>query len=204
MSDDEANKRAWQDVEIQRLPYSRGAMYLLDANAKIIAVSKGVRSIDNVVLELLRRKENGLKYGLKEWLDMMIKEIGPRAKEDWEAMSNGSLIIPALDALGPNFRLVRRDQEPWELGFPSSSLSSRVIDGIIPDSRAAEVGLRDGDLIVRNDYIGNSADHYERNMTLVIRRDGKEANISYWPRKRDKVECWQWIRDSEEYTGLEL
>lgn len=82
MSDDEANKRAWKDIEIQRLPYSRGAMYLLDANAKIVTKSKGVRSIDKLVLELLWRKENGLKYGLREWLNIMVREIRPRAKED--------------------------------------------------------------------------------------------------------------------------
>jgi predicted metalloprotease with PDZ domain len=193
MSDDEANRRAWEDFEVQRLPYNRGALYLFDANAKIRDKSKGTRSIDESVLELLRRKENRQRYGLNEWLDMMVKELGPSGKEDWERMGNGELVIPVPNALGLDFELGRSDQEPFELGFSYTSLTSRIISGLIPGSRAAKAGLRDGDVLLRNDYLGNSADHYERNLNLVIRRDGREIVINYWPRKWEKVECWQWF-----------
>jgi predicted metalloprotease with PDZ domain len=204
MSDDEANKRAWEDPEVQRLPYSRGAMYLLDANAKIVEKSGGARSIDEPVMELLRRKESRQKYGLTEWLEIMVKELGPVANQDWEIMADGDLIIPISGALGPDFKLVRSDQELWELGFSASSLTSRVIDGLDPGSRAAEAGLRDGDELLRNDFVANSADHYERNMSLVIKRDGREMDISYWPRRWDKVECWQWVKHFGQNAPQEL
>ena len=204
LSNSEAAARAWEDFEIQRLPYSRGAMYFLDVNAKIMGISKGTRSIDEPVLELLRRKKNGQKYGLEEWLDILEKEFGLTAKQDWEIMGRGELVIPASNALGPDYELVRSDQEPWELGFFASSMTSRIIDGLIPSSRAAEAGLRDGDVLLRNDFLSNSADHYERNLTLAIRRDdSREINISYWPRRWDKVECYQWVKRPE-HTQLEL
>jgi predicted metalloprotease with PDZ domain len=178
-------------------------MYFLDANAKIMEKSKGSRSIDEPVLELLRRKKNRQKYGLEEWLDILGKELGPTAKQDWEIMGNGNLVIPVSNALGPEYELVRSDQEPWELGFSASSITSRIINGMIPGSRAAEAELRDGDVLLRNDFLSNSADHYERNLSLVIRRDGREINISYWPRSWEKVECYQWVKRSE-HTQLEL
>ena len=203
LSNNEAAERAWEDFEIQRLPYSRGAMYILDANAKIMEKSKRSRSIDEPVLELLRRKKNGQKYGLKEWLDILGKELGPTVKQDWEIMGNGELVIPVSNALGPDYDLVRSDQEPWELGFSALSMTSRIINQLIPGSRAAEVGLRDGDILLRNDFLSNSADHYERNLSLVIRRDDREIAISYWPRSREKAECYQWVKRSE-HTQLEL
>jgi hypothetical protein len=178
-------------------------MYILDANAKIMEKSKGTRSIHEPVLELLRRKKNQQKYGLNEWLDILGKELGPTAKQDWEIMGNGQLVIPVSNALGPDYELVRSDQKSWELGFSFSSMTSRIINGLIPGSRAAEAGLRDGDILLRNDFLSNSADHYERNLSLVIRRDDREINIGYWPRSWENAECYQWVKRSE-HTQLEL
>jgi hypothetical protein len=34
--------------------------------------------------------------------------------------------------------------------------------------------------------------HFEKEMTLAIEREGKELEVSFWPRTWYTVECWQW------------
>jgi hypothetical protein len=84
--------------------------------------------------------------------------------------------------------LARSDQEPFKLRFFNLLITLRIISRFILGLQAAEVGLRDRYILLRNDYLGNSADHYERNLNLIIRRDRREIAISYWPRKWEKVE----------------
>lgn len=192
MTNDESARKAWISFGAQTLPYKRGSMYLLDLNAKIRAANNS-RSVDDLVLDMLHRRYDGRPYGKDVWIDLIKKELGSKAVQDFEAMADGKLIVPSSDSLGPKFELVREDREPLEVGYDERSFSTLVIEGLVAGSRAEEAGLRNGDIVIEKGFLFQVAECYHCNFTLVISRNGKERDISYWPRKRDKVECWQWI-----------
>jgi len=206
LSNTEASRLFWQDFEAGRTQYNRGCMYLFSLNSQIIKASKGARSLDNSVLELLRRKNEGEEYALEDWLALLVEELGEQAMEGYNAMARGETIVPSADMLGDEFKLVREDQHVYELGFDQKSVSARLVSGVIAGTRAAEADLRDGDVIIESPSLWEAADDYALNLTLLIERDGEKMAISFWPRGWNKVETWQWILSDNtvEITRLEL
>jgi predicted metalloprotease with PDZ domain len=173
-------------------------------NAEIVHASGGIRSIDESVLKLLRKRNKKKRYGLREWLEIVEEELGPRGYEGYKAMAGGKVVIPSKDFLGPGFELVREDQYPYELGFSQFSVTKGKIVGLVPASRAAEAGAKEGDELVRFGNFWNAADHYGKNQTLVLQRDGKQFEVSYFPRGWKKVESWQVVEKGKGSGHREL
>jgi hypothetical protein len=66
------------------------------------------------------------------------------------------------------------------------------VSGAIPGSRAAEAGgSRDGDRIQSRTPMWVVVQHFEQSMDMKIERGVEILSISYWPRARYKVECWE-------------
>jgi len=108
-------------------------------------------------------------------------------------MAAGKIIIPATDSLGPGFELIREDLEHFSLGFSEEAFCrGRIIADLDLCSRAALAGLRNGDTVVRNTFMFQSQEYFWKKMTLVVEREGKELEVSFWPRIWQKVECLQW------------
>jgi hypothetical protein len=82
----------------------------------------------------------------------MTEELGPVMKDDWGKWIEGAH-YSSIKRIGPDFMQARRDKELWDIGLSTSSLTSRVIEGLVLGSRAAKVGLRDGDILLRNDFV---------------------------------------------------
>ena len=83
----------------------------------------------------------------------------------------------------------------YELGFapPALTESPRIVRDRIPDSAAANAGLRNGDEITRpvgQDQLQGEQDGI---LTLQLLRDGKPLTVSYKPRG-ETVATWQWRR----------
>ena len=77
-------------------------------------------------------------------------------------MTAGRLLVPATSALGPDFERVPEDREQYPLGFAEQSLTKRIFSGLEEGSRAAQAGLRNGDIIVRSTFMFESVDHFAR------------------------------------------
>lgn len=187
-----ASDMAWQLSHAQRLPYYRGCIYFIKLDAQIRAASAGRRSLDDLMLVLLRAKNVGQDYGLDVWLKLLSDELGTRGIDEFYAMLNGSLVIPQEPSLYDDFELVREDQEPYDLGFDEKSLTERVIDGLDPHSRAAEAGLKNGDVVLDSTFMWETVGELDGMMSMKIRRGQKEMNLKYWPRSFDKVESYHW------------
>jgi hypothetical protein len=64
---------------------------------------------------------------------------------DFESMQTGRPVVPPSDCLvSKGLKFVRTDQEIFELGFDYDSLDDLKIKGLIPGSRAALSGLKEG------------------------------------------------------------
>jgi hypothetical protein len=204
ISEDEAKDRSSHDTHAQRLPYFRGSMYLLKLDAALRAVSGGKRSLTEPMLALLKLKTERRPYTLAQWLPMIKAELGKSAIKDFENMFAGKLVVPPSDSMAyAGLKLVRADQERYELGFDVVSFAKHKIIGLVPGSRAAASGLREGDILEKSVFLWLTADNFNRNMELKIRRGDEILDISYWPRTWYKVESYQWVAIDEAISSVD-
>ncbi len=88
----------------QNVPYTRGSLYFANVDARIRAASGGRRKLDDVILALFERRSRGEDISADMLLDALVKEIGPAAREQFEAViMRGETIVPEPGAFGPCF-----------------------------------------------------------------------------------------------------
>jgi hypothetical protein len=116
-------------------------------------------------------------------------------------MSNGTLVVPAKYWVEQQSALKRVDQEQFALGFDITSLvpsgPEQVALNLDSKSRAAQQGdLLHSDVLTPNSTALQRLWDFERNMTLIVRRDAhgvqSERRLTWWPRSWMKVESYQW------------
>ena len=195
LTNKEADKIAWENSNAQQLPYGRGFMYLMQTDKQIRDRTDNKRSLRNLVQGLMERRAGSEPYGTAEWLQLITQELGPSAREDFQAMTAGVVVVPPPDCL-PGFSLIRQDQELFEYGFDDNSLQTRIVSGLKAGSRAAQAGLKDGDKILDNTFGWQVSENIQMEMHMVVKREGSEENLTftYWPRSWEKVPSWQWVR----------
>lgn len=206
LTNDEAQALAWSDPDAQRVPYLRGFVFLfaLDQGIRYFSFLSDLEgSLDFVAIPLVDRRERGLSYDLEAWASAVNDSVGGYVGSDadgytWALYTYSMMSTGGILALNPTpwnerempFELNITSLEILELGFNHTSFTSRVIQDVESGSRAEEAGLRDGDVIVESPVMyWQVADDIEKNMTLRLRREGVEWEVTYWPRSREKVEC---------------
>lgn len=194
LSNAEAGRIFWSDARAQRVPYGRGFMYLTNVNAQLIGASNGQTSLGDLVNEILQRQRDGKPGGLAEWVEIVTRELGPQAREEFEAMTRGEVIIPRPDSLGPCFRVKAVDILPWDLGFDEMRLG--VVADLRADSNAAKAGLLDGDEIVSITSMKDVKDDETLPIDITIRRDGQVYSTSFLPRG-SALPGYRWDHNSE-------
>jgi hypothetical protein len=120
----------------QNVAYTRGSLYFADVDAKIRAASAGRRKLDDVILPLFERRRRGERIDQRAFVDALVAELGPSAREQFEAaVLRGEAIVPDAGAFGPC--LERRPAKYTAAG--------REVDGYewvrvtsIPDERCRE------------------------------------------------------------------
>ena len=191
LSNEEADENPFASFEVQRLPYHRGFMYLVTLDAEIRRASHGDRSLDTVVLELLKRRDAGEPFGVDKFLSLVSKDQQVVTK--YCNMASGKqLQIPATDSMSSAGLTLRRvDMPPWELGFEVSW--DGAIINVKSESRAADAGLLVRDHILEVSDINWAVAGLDRNLTIRVQRvEGKAETITFWPRAKHTVEGYQW------------
>ncbi|GAB1309942.1 Peptidase M61 catalytic domain-containing protein [Madurella fahalii] len=185
----------WTSTQLVKTSYFRGFIYLAQVQALIAHATNGTKGLDDVVIELYQRYKARETVQSEQFVDVLGGYIGKTAAEtSFEEMKRGRLIVPSSDSLAQfGLKMVRRDVENLELGFSESSFGRGVIVGLVPGSRAEQAGLRDGDEIVRFWVFSTAGESLDNKMKVVVRRQGQEIPILYWPRSYDKVESYQWV-----------
>ncbi|WP_238376634.1 peptidase M61 [Luteimonas abyssi] len=188
----------WEDTRIRTLPYDRGYVYFVNTDAAIRAASGGARSLDDVMLALRQRREQGLPVEQADWEALIAQELGDAGVAAFHAMLDGRVVVPVSDAFGPCFRRVQVPLRRYELGFEPKVLVEpvRIVRGLVPGSAAERAGVRDGDEILQP--VGQDAIQGDQDgvLALQIRRDGQDLAIEYRPRG-ETVDTWQWARVPE-------
>ncbi|MBP2329233.1 hypothetical protein JOF56_009618 [Kibdelosporangium banguiense] len=185
----------WKDSLVQNLAYHRGMIYFADVDAKVRAASGQQRSLDDLLLAMLDSRRNGTGYDEAAWRRVLRAELGDSGIQDFEAMLAGELIAPPSDAFGADFERTTVDVVQFQLGFSDRCLldTPRVIKGLIPASAAAKAGLREGDVVVRND----DAEQARKNMAPVFHLDvrrGDEVIPIHFSTQGELVGKYVWTR----------
>lgn len=191
----EVPARFWADTRIRTLPYDRGMLYFVTVDDAVREASQGARSLDDLMLEMLRREQAGETLTNAVWEDVLEAELGAEAVTDFRNFLEGEMPVPASDAFGPCFERTTRPMRRYELGFDTAVLAepTRIIRGLEPGTAAAEAGLQNGDEIVRpvpQDALQGDQDAI---LTLEIRRGEEVFEVSYLPRG-ETVDAYQWTR----------
>jgi predicted metalloprotease with PDZ domain len=158
-----------------------------------LQATNGTRSLDDLVLELYRRYTAHEQVQTPEFFSVLGGFVGNETAEaSLSGMLNGTLIVPPADCFAEfGLRLVRRDAERFDLGFVPSQ--GKVSAFTSDRTRAQDAGLRIGDDIVRMWGPWGAGDSLDNMMRVVIKRDGQEFVVEYWPRSYEKVENWEWV-----------
>jgi hypothetical protein len=178
----EMAKAAWIGRNAWLLPYNRGAMYFADLDAKLKARGSDVTVLD-LANEMSARIDGGAPSDRTTWLEVLRKHTGPWAIDDWNAMMAGKTIFPAAGAFGSCMHAQKADVRIFDLGFatPVRLSAGATIGGVVPGGRAAQAGLRDGDVLESGVDINPVVGSIDEPIALHVRRDGKPLTIRYDP-----------------------
>lgn len=193
--DAEIAPRFWEDTRIRVLPYDRGAMYFAVLDGRIRRASAGKRSLDDLVIEVARRRRAGDPVSPGIWMDLVVAELGEDGRRLHADMLAGRLMLPESGDFGPCFIRTTGKFRRFDLGFEPKSLVGAVktIRGLNPASEAARAGLRDGDVVTYSVAMDGVQGDQDRRLTLQVTRDGATFPITYLPRG-ETVDAWQWAR----------
>lgn len=193
--DDQIVPRFWEETRIRVLPYDRGAMYFAVLNGKIRKASGGKRSIDDLIMVMIRKFQANEPLSEQIWVDLVRKELGEDGVATHRSMMAGGLMLPASEDFGPCFRRVVKKMPRFDLGFDNASIvaNPKVIKGLKPGSAAEKAGLRNGDIVTYGVSLDAVQGDMKRKLELQVTRDGKTFPLSYYPRG-EAVDAYQWER----------
>ena len=191
----EAQAAFWTDARARMQPYSRGGMYFLVTNARLLHASGGRRSLHDAVRAFLVRGRAGQPGGAATWVAMLEPEIGAHAQADFRALQDGGLLVPPEHAFGPCFRREQMPMPVFELGFEIASLMQvpRVIRGLDPASPAARAGLREGDRIGNAVGLDGQQSDPSKPIVLKVERDEGVVEIAFVPQGAP-FPGYRWVR----------
>jgi predicted metalloprotease with PDZ domain len=171
-------------------------MYFTRVNAQIRAISRGKRSLDDVVLALLARTQKGESVTPADWEQAIVAELGAKAGTEYHDMLAGKWLKPPINAYGPCFYPRVVQEFPQELGFdPVAFNAEHRIKNLDAASAAAAAGLKEGDEVIDAVDVGNPSFSYTEPMTVKIRRSDAEQSVTFVPRGK-AVTGYRWMRDA--------
>lgn len=197
LPNDSIEEHFWKDRNAQVVPYDRGSLYFAHVDAKIRAASDGDRSVDDIVLEMLDRRKNGEKLTKEMWLELLEKELGPSALEEFESVIiRGEDFVPDSDAFGPLFKRIPAKLRLLEMGFDDRKTlysKEKIVVGLKKDSAAERAGLRNGDRILNKINMTKLRRNEELRLKLEVQRGDQKLKIEYLPRG-ELIDGYKWIR----------
>jgi hypothetical protein len=198
LPNDQIEAKFWSDRNAQILPYDRGALYYADLDAQIRKASNNARSIDSLLVSLIKGREKGTDITLETWLSTVTKELGPSAKDDFERkIVRAESWDPDPAAFGPCFTREPTVYRSFELGFDETKslyAPRRVVQGLVPGSAAALAGLRDGDVLPQDLALGSTRDDDTKRLSFTVKRGTSDVKIDYLPRSEKTVNGFRWVR----------
>lgn len=177
----------WSDLRAQTIPYGRGLQYLVLIDAQLREATDDQTSLDDVVLDILRSQRRGESVGIEGWLDRIGAVLGDGVRAEYDAMMAGDALPRPTRNVEGVIRPAAVTAPEHELGFDMQSFSHdpRLLTGLVAGSAAERAGLREGDELLTRRISYAAAKDGSTPLTIAIKRDGEELEITYEPRGKD-------------------
>lgn len=179
------------------ISYKRGLAFLLfiDLYLRRQTGQNDIMSngpLDKIIIDLSRRCRNGKIVRAQQWLESLTEYLGsdkfPIAQQ-YEGMLRGRHIIDfeGLSFDGGSQKLKECRLPIMEFGFDRSSVHTRIVSGVIPNSPAAVAGLWNGAHIIRTSRAGLCVEDLRNTYTVVVKDGDEDRPIQFLPRLLDKT-----------------
>ncbi|MEQ5809738.1 hypothetical protein J3369_20215 [Alteromonas sp. NFXS44] len=179
----DATAAFWTDARARLQPYNRGAMYFFITDGRIREATGGSQSLDTVLNQFLAMFRAGEPVEEEDWINLLTSITGKYARQDFDAMQNGMLLVPNNASQGQCFTLHKSSTPLFELGFDIGSLmqAPRIIHGLNLQSPAAIAGLEEGDVVLNTISLDAQQSTPHSPITLTVKRSGGDKVISFIP-----------------------
>lgn len=182
----------WRDDDVGRLPYQRGAMLAALWNTRLLHLSAGRISLD----EVLRAQREATVSSASTTAAALFVSTALRFGLDVRAdvfryVDGGDFISLPEDAFGSCAEVITENRPTYDLGFdPEATVRhGMIISGVAPGSRAHAAGLRNGMKLLRR-TAGAPNDALTPTAFLVEDR-GVRRTIHYLAEGADRVRVQQ-------------
>jgi predicted metalloprotease with PDZ domain len=178
---------------------ARGSLYALGLNARIREKTGKKKSLDAVMLALLKDAREGHRRVLpaQAWIDAVIAEGGAEEGRVFqESIEQGKPPPIPEGALGPCFRRTQGKYARFDLGFDEAATKAakdHVIVGLKQGGPAEKAGVKKGDMLVQAAYEPGWAQGPAK---LELTRAGKTVSVTYLP-AGESVAGPVWVRRKE-------
>lgn len=181
------------------IPYNRGFAYFLLVDGQLRRLpghpdSYSVGLMDQIIIDLSLRHRWGQVIQRKDWLAGVGYFLQGRVDyvQQLQDMLDGKSINLASRRIGSTRNTLRETtQNVMHLGFSKLSTYRKIVEGLVPGSRAEQAGLRNGDKIVDIRPTSDVAKDPFTKCHIVVDRNWKNVRIEYLPREDREVFCWQ-------------
>jgi hypothetical protein len=172
----------------------------MDIRTRWLCLGKIMRPVEDLAIKPFSKKRaDGEAHGIQEWIDLLQPVLDDEARERYEDMLSGKIILIDVRLFGAKTHILKQvDQEILDFGMDRGSFEDGVVRGLKDGTRAQQAGLKEGDRIVKSSYPWRCVDHFEEEMKVVVERGGKQRKINYWPRSFEMAKSWQMVKVDEE------
>jgi predicted metalloprotease with PDZ domain len=172
-------------------PYVRGRIIGLWLDAAIRKESHDQHSLDDVMFEMIRTREQPLTQ--ERILKTITPYISPETRAALEAAVTSHAALAAPDRVPLVTGCVRPsfvELPTFDLGFDfAASRAAGKVIGVRPDGPAYAAGLRDGQILTGRISVSNSDP--QRAALFGIRDDAGEREVPFFP-KGQPLQAWQY------------
>ena len=156
--------------------------------------SKGARSLDDVVRDLLARARREKRASLP--VAALREALGAEAGAAFDRLAArpGDAVELPPDAFGPCFRRADRETRVFELGFDREGLGgpASFVRGLVPGSEAERAGVRPGALLLSVKIPSEQAALGKRAEVELVLADGRGSRkVRYRPVATRRDAGWE-------------
>jgi predicted metalloprotease with PDZ domain len=173
------------------LPYTRGMVYLADLNARLKTATSGRRLIDDVVVEVTRRRSEGERIGIVEWCLSVDRLLAGDERQMLDLMVFAGAGRPGPDTFAPQFEMFEDLRPSLEFGFDPLTLVTGRVMGLLPGGPADQAGLHEGETVEAPGFYDVLALSLTDLLTLQVTRNGRPTHLTI-PTSGDSVSVPQW------------
>ncbi len=176
------NDEFWKNQDVQKLPYQRGDQVALAVDEKIREVSKGTRSIDDLMKALLEKARSGEPFASEVVLKLIESETDAAfAASIRSAVVDGSEIPLPAAITAPRATLAKGKSRSFDAGFDiDASRQSKTLTGVRPGTAAHDAGLRNGQTL-KGLSISSGTPEAPPFAKVTIEFEGAAKEITYDP-----------------------